>query len=611
MNFEQFLTATMSNLLGFVIPNSRIFVMYLLTAFVLAFVAYRQVEIAHKAEALAEGEDYIERQSFLAYVFNPKVWLHPSSILDMKYFAVNAAVYYGLLLQFFAGSHLVSTGFYAFLVNTFSAPEVAVISGPTGVVLYTIASVLALDLGVYLMHYAFHKNPILWEFHKVHHSAEEMTPMTLFRMHPVDLFLTSVSVMFFQALAFGGFYFLTASTPQVANIFGLNVILFGFYLFGYNLRHSHIWLNFPVWLSKILISPAQHQIHHSSDPKHFDHNMGLIFSFWDQLFKTHYIPREYEDLKFGLTRGEPSPFQSLSELYFKPFKMAAEQVKNGFSTVTRRLVIYTCATALAAVVFFSLQEPAGQPGMPSVKLADLTWTEVHTAIQNGHRTVIIPTGGTEQNGPFVVLGKHNAVVGKTSELIARKLGNALVAPVMDYVPEGDISPKPTGHMAYAGTISISEELFEGVLEATVRSLRVHGFNEIYFVGDSGGNQKSQAKVAKLLSEEWAGEDIKVASINAYYDKNGQFSHLLEQGYSKQDIGYHAGIRDTSEVLAVDPSLVRIKARNVLPDMDWGMSGDPRKASANIGHQMLNLKVEAALKQIQSVRNGDQVIASND
>ena len=120
-----------------------------------------------------------------------------------------------------------------------------------------------------------------------------------------------------------------------------------------------------------------------------------------------------------------------------------------------------------------------------------------------------------------------------------------------------------------------------------------------------------AKVAKLLSEEWAGEDIKVASINAYYDKNGQFSHLLEQGYSKQDIGYHAGIRDTSEVLAVDPSLVRIKARNVLPDMDWGMSGDPRKASASIGHQMLNLKVEAALKQIQSVRNGDQVIASND
>lgn len=609
MDFEQFLTVTMGNLLGFIFPNSRIFVVYLLTALVLAFVAYRQVEIAHKAEALAEGEDYIERQSFWAYVFNPKVWLHPSSILDMKYFAVNSAVYYGLLLQFFAGSHLVSTGFYNLLTNVFSAPETAVISGPWGIALYTIASVLALDLGVYLMHYAFHKNPILWEFHKVHHSAEEMTPMTLFRMHPVDLFLTSVSVMFFQAIAFGGFYFLTASTPQVANIFGINVILFGFYLFGYNLRHSHIWLNFPVWLSKILISPAQHQVHHSSDPKHFDHNMGLIFSFWDQLFKTHYIPRGHEDLQFGLTRNEPSPFQSVSEMYFKPFKLAASQIKNGFSTGTRRFVIYTSATALAAVVFFSLQEPVGQPGMPSVKLADLTWTEVHAAIQNGHRTVIIPTGGTEQNGPFVVLGKHNAVVGETSQLIARKLGNALVAPIMDYVPEGDISPEPTGHMAYAGTISISEELFEGVLEATVRSLRVHGFNEIYFLGDSGGNQKSQAKVAELLTREWTGEDIKVASLNAYYSRNGQFSHLLQQGYSEKDIGYHAGIRDTSELLAIDPSLVRIKARNVLPDMSWGLSGDPRQASASIGRQMLNLKVDAALKQIQAIRNGNQVIAS--
>ena len=214
--------------------------------------------------------------------------------------------------------------------------------------------------------------------------------MTLFRMHPVDLLLTSVSVTFFQAVAYGGFYFLTASEPQMASIFGLNVVLFGFYLLGYNLRHTHIWLNFPVWLSKILVSPAQHQIHHSSDPKHFDRNMGLIFSFWDQLFKTHYIPREREQLSYGLSRDEPSPFQSISEIYFKPFRLAYGQLRQGFSTMSRRLVLYASATLLTCVVALAFQKPGGEPGLPSVKLADLTWTEVHSAIERGYRTVIRP-----------------------------------------------------------------------------------------------------------------------------------------------------------------------------------------------------------------------------
>lgn len=610
MDFDIFVSAILGNLFAFLDPGSRIYALYLLASVVLAFVAYRQVERAHIAELKAEGSEVTERVGFLSYLFNPKIWGHSSALLDMRYFVVNSAVYYGLLLQFFVGSHAVSTGFHNLLINSFQAPEAALISGPAGIAAYTLASVLALDFGVYIMHYGFHRNPMLWEFHKVHHSAEEMTPMTLFRMHPVDLLLTSVSVMFFQALAYGGFYFLTASEPQVASIFGLNIVLFGFYLLGYNLRHSHIWLNFPFWLSKILVSPAQHQIHHSSDPKHFDRNMGLIFSFWDQLFRTHYIPREREELDYGLAKGEPSPFQSIGEMYLKPFKMAFGQMKQGVSSMSRRLVLYASATLVTCVVALAYQPSGGPPAVPSVRLADLTWTEVHSAIESGYKTVIVPTGGTEQNGPFVVLGKHHHVVARTSKVIAENLGKTLVAPVMDYVPEGEISPQPTGHMSYAGTISIPEQLFEAVLEATARSLRVHGFDQIYFLGDSGGNQNAQAKVADRLSQEWALDGVRVTSLNAYYDRNGQFDHLLSSGFSEAEIGYHAGIRDTSELLAIDPSLVRLESRNVLPGMDTGHSGNPSKASAAIGRKMLDLKINAALEQIREIRKVERQFAAS-
>ncbi len=307
MAIEEVLYRSIATMISPIVPTSRIFVLYLITALVMAFFAYWQVEKAHDAEDLAEGNSVRDRVGFFKYVFDPKIWLHPSSIQDMKYFAANALLYYGLISQFLFGSHYLSLGFYDLSVTWFGAPSEALISGTPAVVLYTLASVLALDFGVYIMHLMFHRIPFLWHFHSVHHSAEQLNPVTLFRMRPVDLFLTSISVMFFEAIAFAGFFFLSAKMPEASTIFGLNLVVFGFYVAGYNLRHSHIWLNYPVWLSKIFISPAQHQVHHSSDPKHFDRNMGLIFSFWDQLFGTHYIPREREHLQFGLSRSEPNP----------------------------------------------------------------------------------------------------------------------------------------------------------------------------------------------------------------------------------------------------------------------------------------------------------------
>ncbi len=148
----------------------------------------------------------------------------------------------------------------------------------------------------------------------------------------------------------------------------------------------------------------------------------------------------------------------------------------------------------------------------TVLLEELTWTEVRAAIDNGTTTIIVPTAGTEQNGPHVVLGKHKYRMNAGSERIARELGDALVAPVMTYVPEGKIDP-PTGHMRYAGTISIPHEVFKSVLEYTARSLKVQDFMDILFIGDSGGNQRGMREVSEALNEEWASEEARVLYIS--------------------------------------------------------------------------------------------------
>ncbi|MDD9936322.1 MAG: creatininase family protein [Myxococcales bacterium] len=278
----------------------------------------------------------------------------------------------------------------------------------------------------------------------------------------------------------------------------------------------------------------------------------------------------------------------------------------------KRIWALVGVVAIAAIAF-GVQRAATAPGASvyqdaapiavadlPVQLEELTWTEVRALIAAGHRTVIIPTGGTEQNGPHMVLGKHNHVVRHTAGRIARELGQTLVAPVVAYVPEGDIDRR-TSHMAFAGTISIPEDTFAGVLEATARSLAAHGFEHICFLGDSGGNQAAQARVAKRLNARWAGSRTRALHVGTYYDGNGQQAWLESQGESKETIGMHAGIRDTSELLAIHPEGVRAeRARpGALPEMaNAGVDGDPTRANAERGRALLQMKVDAAVRQIR-------------
>ena len=203
----------------------------------------------------------------------------------------------------------------------------------------------------------------------------------------------------------------------------------------------------------------------------------------------------------------------------------------------------------------------------------------------GKTTIIIPIGGTEQNGPAMALGKHNRRVKLLSERIAVALGNALVAPVIAYVPEGSISP-PSGHMRFPGTISVPEAAFEAILESAARSFKQHGFKDIVFLGDHGGYQANEKTVANKLNREWASSNVRAHAVTQYYEAAQiDFVQILkDQGFTLSEIGTHAGLNDTSLMLALDPSLVRedrLSNGAKFGSAD-GVYGDPSKASAKLG-----------------------------
>ena len=229
----------------------------------------------------------------------------------------------------------------------------------------------------------------------------------------------------------------------------------------------------------------------------------------------------------------------------------------------------------------------------------MTWTEVRDAIGAGRTTVIVPVGGTEQSGPHMALGKHNVRAHVLAGRIATQLGNALVAPVVAYVPEGSIE-HPTGHMKFPGTITVSDSAFQGVIEGAARSLRQAGFRDIVLIGDHGGYQSQLQAVAAKLDREWAGTPARVHFIAEYYRTTGaSFEKALRaHGLSAAQIGTHAGAADTSLMLAVDPTLVRTDRLAAVPAAGDGTAGDPRPSSAALGQIGVDLIVARSVAAIR-------------
>lgn len=208
-----------------------------------------------------------------------------------------------------------------------------------------------------------------------------------------------------------------------------------------------------------------------------------------------------------------------------------------------------------------LETPNPLPAAGTVWLEEMTWMDVRDAMKAGKTTVIVPTGGIEPNGPWLVLGKHNYVLRANCDAIARKLGNALCAPIIELVPEGGIEPK-TGHMTTMGTLSLREETFQAVLTDVASSLKAHGFQNIVFIGDSGGNQRGQKTVAEKLNAEWNGSPV-VAHIPEYYDYASVGKAMASAGKVKESEkgdGLHDDPIISLNMFITDPSSIRYEQR---------------------------------------------------
>ena len=255
--------------------------------------------------------------------------------------------------------------------------------------------------------------------------------------------------------------------------------------------------------------------------------------------------------------------------------------------------------AIASLLLLALlASPAcAQPG--SLHIEDLTWTEVRDAVASGKTTAIYYAGSTEQNGPHMALGKHNFIARQVAQRIAAALGNALVYPILPFAPTGD-ARKLTDHMRFPGSVSVSETTFAAVARDVATSAIAAGFRNVVLMGDHGGGQEALARVAAELTRQWDAKGFRVHYIaDLYYQSNQQATEYLAQRGLKP--GAHAGLGDTSELMALDSAGRWIRRGKLAPGgAANGVEGDPRQASIELGERLIKFKVGAAVAQIRAL-----------
>ncbi len=246
-------------------------------------------------------------------------------------------------------------------------------------------------------------------------------------------------------------------------------------------------------------------------------------------------------------------------------------------------------------IVFSSHFPAFSEDLkPNLMLAEHTSPEIAKRIAAGYDRILIPTAGVEQNGSYGALNKHQRILEYTAPLIAEKLGHTLIAPIVNFVPEGDPTKKE-GHTAFPGTLSVPDAVFQSLLTQIVQSLAPHGFKKFYFIGDHGGSQIPQEQAAREMRE----RGLHVFAINEYYNPEKQTVFLMEKyGFTRAEIGTHMGIIDTSELMNAAPDAVRKDQISGKPEA--GVTGDPRKATAKLGKELSAIKIHNALKEIEKI-----------
>lgn len=244
-------------------------------------------------------------------------WKTASSLTDFKYYFIESILYASFFSFFVMSTAAVSAFIYRIMFFFFGAGP-ALVPSLTMNFIYTLIFLLAYDYGKYIIHRMLHTYPILWEFHKFHHSAESLNPITVYRVHPIESILLNSAAGLFSGSVSGLFIYIYPGVTMYSFL-GVNFGIFLFHLYS-NLRHSQVWISFPDWLSKIILSPAQHQIHHSSRPDHAHSNFGVIFAFWDYLGKSLYVPKGAESLSYGLPKmTNPADYTDIFRIFWVPF----------------------------------------------------------------------------------------------------------------------------------------------------------------------------------------------------------------------------------------------------------------------------------------------------
>lgn len=306
--FYQALSTTLGSFLD---PKKRIYFPYLISALLISLFYLKFVNKTTRSQSFLQ---------YIKYLFSPQIWGHPSALVDYQLLFFNSLVKILLITPYL----LAHTAFAYVVVRSWEScigiKDTILWSSTSINISYTILFLLLSDFSRFLLHYALHKIPFLWEFHKVHHAAEVLTPITLYRVHPIEFFLFRLRSLLVFGLITGSFFFWFRTGIEPLSILKIHAGIFLFNLIGANLRHSHIPISFGNSLERIFISPSQHQIHHSVEEKHYDKNFGSIFSIWDGLFGSLFISQKSEKIAFGIEKKEQKGFQSFWQNLYLPFK---------------------------------------------------------------------------------------------------------------------------------------------------------------------------------------------------------------------------------------------------------------------------------------------------
>ncbi|TGM85542.1 sterol desaturase family protein [Leptospira licerasiae] len=316
--FAEFFRSLLSPIRIVFLPSVKIYWLYILSSILitLLLIAWRSWK-----EKEFRSKDYLREN------LSKKIWLHESALLDYKYYLINTFLFALFFSYFVVSGASVSAFVNGSLSKVFGETNYSFSSGTFFILIYSVLFWLANDFGRFFAHLLLHKT-FLWEFHKLHHSAKVLNPLTVYRVHPVEAILVNSLGALCSGIVTGIAVFIFPNGINMLSFLGVNAGIFIFNLYA-NLRHSHIGLRFPKWLSKILLSPAQHQIHHSTNITLQNKNIGVSFALWDILFGSLYIPEkgEAERTVFGLEEEEDTNFHNLFKIYFLPFGKLLNRIK--------------------------------------------------------------------------------------------------------------------------------------------------------------------------------------------------------------------------------------------------------------------------------------------